>query len=127
MATHKVADLQGEALDKAVALAEGYGGSVASYSSFAAWASANMWAPSSLWQDAGPIIEQQHISISTPYGNGEPGWVASMQAPRGTIWHLGPTPLVAAMRVRVAAVYGDFIELPELARAPALDLQLSIA
>lgn len=59
------------------------------------------------WTQGGPIIHAERITIDA----GQHGtlWVARKGA-RETV---GPTPLIAAMRVFVAATLGDKIEVPE--------------
>ena len=68
---------------------------------------------SSEWNQGGPIIENERISVERkPHGY----WIASFQcnyAEEKEFLHLGPTPLVAAMRCYVASKLGDKIDVPE--------------
>jgi hypothetical protein len=111
MPKHTVADLEGEPLDKAVALAEGYGGAFSSYGSYEEWAIANGWAPSTLWSDGGPIIERERIAIMPATGG---AWLAILHTNRGleTLQDVAASPLVAAMRVHAAHKLGREVELP---------------
>jgi len=89
----KTSELQGAALDWAVAKCEGLlhdDGTVSDY-----------WQPSELWEQGGPIIEREFITIMALEDG---GWTASV----GELWVAeeggicGPTPLIAAMRCYVA-------------------------
>jgi hypothetical protein len=92
----KTSELQGAALDWAVAKCEGqiYQGP--------AWTKY-----STDWAQAGPIIEREMITVEW---TGE-DW-------RTCIWcdekFLGPTPLIAAMRAYVASKLGDEVEIPAM-------------
>jgi hypothetical protein len=122
----KTQDLEGAALDWAVAKCEGYEDDCIS----------DEWKYSTNWAQGGPIIEREGISTFLCAGDlGEPRsyWVAtseqqswdwgygpyheqdeekSMQLyKRGA--HVGPTPLIAAMRCYVASKLGDEVEIPE--------------
>jgi Protein of unknown function (DUF2591) len=64
------------------------------------------------WAQAGPIIEQEEISIR-PSNSGD-GWTASMWTHEAaTVFEDGPTPLIAAMRCYVASKLGDEIDIPD--------------
>ena len=68
------------------------------------------------WQLAGPIIEKEKISLEHLYGAGDAGedvWVATRMEGPSFSEEQGPTALVAAMRCYVAACLGDEIEIPE--------------
>ena len=73
---------------------------------------AGYYHPSVMWSQAGPIIERQGITLSfNPEDDGAPEWTAK---DRSHAWSAeGPTPLIAAMRCRVAAALGDVVETPE--------------
>jgi hypothetical protein len=97
----KVSELQGAALDWAVAKCEGL----------------DYWHPeigssqpdySTDWAQGGPIIEREKIALS--YDTERFGWVASFYAGDDVF---GGTPLIAAMRCYVASKLGDEIEIPE--------------
>ena len=64
------------------------------------------------WAKAGPIIEQQEISIRPSHRID--GWTASMWTHEGaTVFEDGPTPLIAAMRCYVASQLGDEVQIPD--------------
>lgn len=65
------------------------------------------WSPATLWQDAGPIIERQCIVIDTDQGV---TWRAS-SAKNRDLFMTGCTPILAAMRVFVATMLGEEVEL----------------
>lgn len=68
------------------------------------------------WAFGGPIIEREGISImQLSEGPANPKWAANFEigwhsqeldAP-----HVGPTPLIAAMRAYVASKFGDEVDL----------------
>ena len=106
----KTSELQGAALDWAVAKCEGayapsvdtdidgtkrinYGGM------YPEW--------STNWALGGPIIEREELSSLKCYNHNE--WECN----NGPIFCEGPTPLIAAMRCYVASHLGDEIEVPE--------------
>ena len=94
----KVSELQGAALDWAVAKCDGLlhdDGTVSDY-----------WQPSELWAQGGPIIEREGVSINL-WGNDK--WVANYCEAE----QYGPKPLIAAMRCYVASKLGDIIDIPE--------------
>ena len=102
----KVNELQGAALDWAVAKCEGLlhdDGTVSDY-----------WQPSELWGQGGPIIEREGINLE--HNPSRCHWIASTPAPEhrnGAVEITGPTPLIAAMRCYVASKLGDIIDIPE--------------
>lgn len=68
------------------------------------------------WSQGGPIIERMEIGIKrhAPCSAGRE-WEASPSTTAkgaGGRWGYGPTPLIAAMRCRVASKLGDEIEVP---------------
>ncbi len=62
---------------------------------------------SSDWSQGGPIIEREKIQLSYPLNNiaTDYGWDSFINGQK--IISNGPTPLIAAMRARVASKYGD--------------------
>lgn len=67
--------------------------------------------PSRDWGQAGPIIEQERITVQ--FG---PQWTAVHSKRLGRPSY-GPTPLVAAMRCFVASRLGDEVDVPDEARS----------
>jgi hypothetical protein len=132
---HKVAELEGARLDRAVALAAGVavgmwgerpyleGGHHGQTGS-----NVTTWSPSTDWAQGGPLIESERITIVASTGIDEPlFWSAAVGAfshyideaiysdkpcPGGSFNAVGPTPLIAAMRAFVASKFGDEVELP---------------
>jgi hypothetical protein len=106
----KTSELQGAALDWAVAKCEGWvaGTNDDDLVSFVLESSSDemhFW-PSTDWAQGGPIIEREQIAL---YLGGDDEWMADDGWKRAT----GPTPLVAAMRGYVAMKLGDEVEIPE--------------
>lgn len=66
--------------------------------------------PSTDWKHGGPIIEHERINVHCV---NDSLWEASCPAPDGVSMQNGPTPLIAAMRCYVAAVLGNFVDIPE--------------
>ena len=95
----KTSELQGAALDWAVAKCEGavyHGPAWTKYSTD--------------WAQGGPIIEREWVDLHCV---NDSLWEAECPAPGGLAMQNGPTPLVAAMRCYVASKLGDDIEIPE--------------
>lgn len=133
MTNHKVSELKGPLLRRAVAMAEGHQLKREESGELAVWfkpgsglgpcasLSEYGYCPDINWQQGGPIIERERISIlSARLGYG--AWGAAFRA--GCEYHVtddltyedareqeGPTPLIAAMRAYVASKFGDTIEL----------------
>lgn len=112
----KTSELQGAALDWAVAKAEGKDGDCEVHAGNLLYGRVTSgfyhYSPSTDWSQGGPIIEREEIAICPGYQ-----WEASMDIEvHGeadcVICH-GPTPLIAAMRCYVASKLGDEIEIPE--------------
>ena len=107
----KTSELQGPALDWAVAECEELGIRRLSGGEFLL-ADGDFWFPSTDWAQGGPIIEREKISVMFSFDLGV--WVSAI----GELWvpeeggvH-GPTPLIAAMRCYVASKLGDEVEVP---------------
>ena len=120
----KTNELTGAALDWAVAKCEG--GTDFWYDTIATYwikldgkdrALSKGWSqsftPSSDWAQGGPIIEREGINTRyDPDCNKAQAWEASDDIDFFEAVY-GPTPLIAAMRCRVAFKLGDEIEIPE--------------
>ena len=109
----KTSELQGEALNWAVAKCEG-----------TLYADGGMWylfCPSTEWEFGGPIIEREKLTVAPndqkSYVEQE-AWtsyrIETLFTDQGDIdYRTGPTPLIAAMRCYVASKLGDEVEIPE--------------
>lgn len=109
----KTSELQGAALDWAVAKCKGE--EIENYGSFgvAVIATRSMYSPSTDWSQGGPIIERESISIERKHDG---WWMASCKyhyADDPMYLVLGDTPLIAAMRCYVASKLGDEVDIPE--------------
>jgi hypothetical protein len=102
----KTSELQGPALDWAVAACEGYAGIALQERTNTDW-----YSPSTNWAQGGPIIEREKIRLDTTWNCEDGYWSARMDTVGG--WWLGDTPLIAAMRCYVASKLGDNIDIPE--------------
>ena len=119
----RVSELQGAALDWAVAKCEGYTGLHKIAGRMPHEPQLGIWPPrkeygvmdlwelsySTDWAQGGPIIEREKINLGWVFCDGREFWTATMYLAESE----GPTPLVAAMRCYVASRLGDEIELPE--------------
>ena len=113
----KTTELQGAALDWAVAMSEGYEPQI---DRGMVWCrpfhgSFSRYCPTTDWAQGGPIIEREKINIGK-HSCDEDGvvtWGASKSSLFQGAFYAGPTPLIAAMRCYVASKLGDEIELPE--------------
>lgn len=110
----KTSELQGAALDWAVAKAEGIELSNGCYNRLlvdgrmsAGQKMLTPYNPSTDWAQGGPIIERERIELR---GDGDEGWIAYDNV---NPEQEGTTPLVAAMRCYVASKLGDEVEVPE--------------
>ena len=93
----KTSELQGAALDWAVAKADGYEDDCIS----------DEWKYSTNWSQGGPIIEREKITLEWTGGD----WMAYIRHDEESF---GPTPLIAAMRCYVASNLGNEVEIPEV-------------
>lgn len=71
----------------------------------------DMFEPSTRWDHGGPIIDRDRIATE-PGAEDTGNWLADMVHPARTdgvqrTFTTGPTPLIAAMRAKVASVYGN--------------------
>ena len=62
------------------------------------------------WSQGGPIIEREWIDLHCV---NDSLWEAECPAPCGLAMQNGPTPLIAAMRCRVASKLSDEVDVPE--------------
>jgi hypothetical protein len=117
----KTSELQGVALDWAVARAAGREVFVskqkklmtADYGKFNPRHGAPWWYPSTNWAQGGPIIAREKIGIDC---DDQGVWFASYNLSAETAWgSTGLTPLIAAMRCYVASKLGDEVDVPERA------------
>jgi hypothetical protein len=111
----KTSELQRDALDWAVAKAEGqtsfyfdgYDYNPQTLQIYTAGGCSRRFNYSSNWLQGGPIIEREKISLeSFPMD-----WEATSS--NFKVKQTGPTPLIAAMRCYVASKLGDEVEIPE--------------
>ena len=111
----KVSELEGAALDWAVAKCEG----VEIDEDFDAWVVdtdepcfKNPYKPSTNWSQGGPLMEWHGISVGFDFeGDDVEVWFAyADQKPQV---NYGPTVLIAAMRCHVASNLGDEIDVPK--------------
>ena len=93
----KVSELQGAALDWAVAECEQF--------------VEDEFEPSENWADGGPIIEREQLNLSCLGNNKWEVW--PNYGMNDTTYCKGPTPLIAAMRCYVASKLGDEVEVPD--------------
>ena len=100
----KTSELQGAALDWAVAKCEG----MVPNTPFIASNKEYTFKPSTDWAQGGPIIERCCINV---YYDGGGYWCATTDS--GDPPKFGPTPLIAAMRCYVASKLGDEVDVPD--------------
>jgi len=99
----QTSELQGAALDWAVAKCEGI---EFTYENHPRHEMVNMHY-STDWSQGGPIIDREWMSV---WHCGNKYWKADIG---GCSSQNGPTPLIAAMRCYVASKLGDTVEIPE--------------
>jgi hypothetical protein len=112
----KTNELQGAALDWAVAKCEGRREPELLNNFATAWFTWGNVHYSTEWAHGGPIIEREGISICNLEANssGVEGWTAStgeLWSPQDDGW-VSKTPLIAAMRCYVASKLGDDVVIP---------------
>lgn len=116
----KTSELQGAALDWAVAKCEGKlitmlcGVMVRNNDGMLSPTKSNpliKWKPSTDWSQGGPIIERERINLIVSDGH----WFAETWATNSgeTVNMNSPTPLIAAMRCYVASKLGDEVDVPD--------------
>ena len=115
----KTSELQGAALDWAVAKAEGVDGYIVNESFMTRWTDDECedgvdYHYSTDWAQGGPIIERERIATwFERYEDEDAGLPCWFAAKYGEREYPGPTPLIAAMRCYVASQLGDEIEVPD--------------
>jgi hypothetical protein len=118
----KTSELQGPALDWAVAKCEGRREPELLNNFATAWFTWGNVHYSTDWAHGGPIIERERITLEHLRGAGDTGadvWVAMLTCEDKKFGGVecfeeqGPTALVAAMRCYVASKLGDEVEIPE--------------
>lgn len=112
--TIKTSELQGDALDWAVAKAKGYADFVLAAKRFLEMHETGHYNYSTDWAQGGPIIEREEISLQCWSGD----WKSEKPFSKceGHLEWLefwGSSPLIAAMRCYVASKLGDEVEVPE--------------
>ena len=109
----KTSELQGAALDWAVAKCSG--------TTMMAFFSRNEYTPSTDWAQGGPIIEREKLTVAPNDQKayvGQEAWSAyrieTLFTDQGDReYQTGSTPLIAAMRCYVTSKLGDEVEIPE--------------
>lgn len=113
----RTAELEGAALDWAVALADGRDmGLLVPCGSrvqiFGMWSSGCTWAPTTDWAQGGPLIGRHELCLFSGQSGSE-SWRASFgELPYERPYSSGATPLIAACRAIVAAKLGDTVSVP---------------
>jgi hypothetical protein len=118
---YRTADLEGDALDAAVAMATGCETARRSdgltlrdlANGPTAWIP--RFKPSTNWEHGGPIIERERIEIHPRSDGGRGDHWGALPYRAMEDWSLlqrAGTPLVAAMRAFVASKFGDEVEVP---------------
>lgn len=120
MKTVNVSELEGVALDYAVAVACGLHIEMFGRCFEASWLHDHVdgsrsrimgtFRPSADWSHGGPLIDRHVVSLT----NESSHWSAlSVAGGKGCASEFGPTPLIAACRAIVAAKMGDTVDVPE--------------
>ena len=97
----KTSELQGAALDWAVAKCEGH--------DMEYFQVVDAYLPSTDWAQGGPIIEREKMTVESL----DTGWLATRIEHPAFSEEQGSTPLIAAMRCYVASKLGDEVEVPD--------------
>ncbi len=127
MPVMNVSDLEGVALDWAVATLEGFlvisdgisllvekGATLKILGPATSGGRPCGYSPSTYWDVGGPLIDKYRISVGDSI-HPDLNWTATLYVPDEEPWQFdGPTPLIAAMRCLVASVLGPTIEIPEV-------------
>lgn len=117
----KVSDLNGTALDWAVAKAENE--TLTEQNGFY-FVNSYQYSPSTIWAQGGAIIEREWLDI-TPWANEsreDMRWHCQQHDTANDCAQYGETPLIAAMRCYVASKLGDEIDIPKEIQADSMSL-----
>lgn len=121
----KTRDLDGVALDHAVAVAEGFvvdgnshrQGTLDKGVPFVpvSFGGCEQFKPSQKWEHGGPIIEREHITLDYAPESTNGKWLAEVWPMTGEQgrWGRSDSLLVAAMRVFVHSRLGNFVDIPQ--------------
>ena len=112
----KTSELQGAALDWAVAECENVENQGDGFIWFDDYDMRVPYTPSTDWAIGGPIIEREGIDCVNAENIGyEEKWMSAAPKRFGSRgeYVFGPTPLIAAMRCYVASKLGDEVTIPE--------------
>lgn len=110
----KISDLNGPALDWAVAKGED-DAEIEIQDGVCVWFEDDykLWSPSTNWSQGGPIIEREFIELVTTTRNNEELWEAMGRGfGEDSPIAYGPTPLIAAMRCHVTSKLGETVMVP---------------
>ena len=105
----KTSELQGPALDWAVAKCEQ--GDFMDETWWSDFGGESCY--STDWAQGGPIIEREEIFLAKSILGGWTGSIYTQDERVRCILHEGDTPLIAAMRCYVASKLGDEVEVPD--------------
>lgn len=116
----KTSELQGPALDWAVAKCEGWDAPIYKNPGRAVplYVATNdtglfTYSPSTNWTQGGPIIEQQRLFVRPKTTGGWRCWFYDGKGEGIKFDQHGSTPLIAAMRCFVSSRLGDELEIPD--------------
>jgi hypothetical protein len=117
----RTSELEGDALDWAVAKCEGKGIEFDDPKDpwltldGIAYQPLHSYTPTTDWSQGGPIIEREWIEV-VPWPNESDEnerWQATQHDLPSRVYCSGPTPLIAAMRCYVASKLGDEVDVPD--------------
>lgn len=117
----KTCDLIGKELDFVVAHLEGIDVDENCYGFDEYGNPCTVYSPSTEWAEAGPIIEQENIAITSnsfPWFVTEMGWWGHKE----NIHTNGPTPQVAAMRCYVQSKLGKEVDMGKIYESLQLEI-----
>jgi hypothetical protein len=113
---YAVAKLEGALLNQAVARAEGWPDGAENFHPQKNSLLLGMFNPSADWSHGGPLIDRYDISVIKEAWRNDDIWFAAVNVEFGVHERAdhrmsGPTPLIAAMRTRVASKFGEEVDL----------------